>query len=337
MGDREMTEKYLTAGHLLELSGYYWKTCTLHAGVKLEIFTVLGDEQINAETVADRLGAEKDAVERLLNALTALELVKKDAGYFENTQTSKKYLIPDAPDYIGWMIKHHHHLIPSWSQLDQAVISGRPIRDSAAKSTEEWRTAFLKGMHTNARLQAPAVAADVKLTGKTFLLDLGGGPATYAIHFCRENSELNAVVYDLPYSRPIAEENIKRAGLTERIGFQGGDYHKDPIDGVFDVVWLSHILHAEGPEDCRKILAKAASAVKPGGMILVHDFILNDQMDGPLFPALFSLNMLVGTPSGRAYAQSELREMLSSAGARDISRLHFRGPTDSAIMMGILD
>ena len=28
-------------GTLLETSGYYWKTCTLHTGVKLDIFTVI--------------------------------------------------------------------------------------------------------------------------------------------------------------------------------------------------------------------------------------------------------------------------------------------------------
>lgn len=331
-----MSAKDLYPGQLLEISGYYWKTGALHAAVKLDIFLVLGDEQLSAETVADRLNADKDAVGRLLNALSAMELTIKKAGYFENTRTSKKYLISDAPDYIGWMIMHHHHLVPAWCQLDQAVITGRPVRDSAVKSSEEWREAFLKGMHTNARLQAPAIAADLDLAGKESLLDLGGGPATYAIHFCLENPQLNAVVFDLPDSRPIAEENIGQAGLAERIGFQGGDYHQDAIDGVFDVVWLSHILHAEGPAECRQILAKAASAVKPGGMIVVHDFILNDQMDGPLFPALFSLNMLVGTPSGRSYSESQIREMLSDAGAGSISRLTFRGLTDSAIMTGVI-
>jgi ubiquinone/menaquinone biosynthesis C-methylase UbiE len=332
-----MTEKDLAPGQLLDISGYYWKTCTLHAAVKLNVFGLIGDEQLTAETLADRLGADKDGLERLLNALAAMALIRKSGGCFENTRTGKQYLCPDSPDYIGWMIMHHHHLLPSWSQLDQAVVSGRPVGDSAAKTSEEWREAFLKGMHTNARLQAPAVAADVELTGRKNLLDLGGGPATYAIHFCKENPGLNAVVFDLPDARPIAEENIKREGLTERIGFQDGDFHKDAIDGEFDAVWLSHILHGESPADCRKILAKAASAVSRGGIILVHDFILNDQMDGPLFPALFSLNMLVATPSGRAYSEIELREMFSNAGARDISRLRFRGPADSAIMMGIFD
>jgi len=59
-------------------------------------------------------------------------------------------------------------------------------------------------------------------------------------------------------------------------------------------------------------------------------------MDGPLFPALFSLNMLLGTPQGRAYSEEQIAEMLSGAGIRQIERMSFQGPTDSGVMMGVV-
>ena len=70
-------------------------------------------------------------------------------------------------------------------------------------------------------------------------------------------------------------------------------------------------------------------------MIVVHEFLLNDRLDGPLFPALFSLNMLLGTPGGRAYSEEEVRDMLASAGVRGIRRLPFQGPNDSGLIAGI--
>jgi hypothetical protein len=42
-------------GELLELSGYFWKTCTLHAAVKLDVFTCLCEEQPASEEVLGRL------------------------------------------------------------------------------------------------------------------------------------------------------------------------------------------------------------------------------------------------------------------------------------------
>jgi hypothetical protein len=71
-------------------------------------------------------------------------------------------------------------------------------------------------------------------------------------------------------------------------------------------------------------------------MIIVHEFILDNTMDGPLFPALFSLNMLLGTTNGRSYSEREIMEMLTRAGVREIERLPFRLPSDSGIMRGVI-
>ncbi len=327
-----MQTKDWTPGSLLELSGYYWKTCALHAGIKLEVFTVIGGEMIGPEEAAERIGADRDGTERLLNALCAMGLLSKKDGLFSNIPSGMKYLVKDSPEYVGWMVMHHHHLVEGWSRLDRAVLSGSPAGPPSTVPRQEWRESFLKGMHTNASLQAPETAEALDLSGSRSLLDLGGGPGTYAIHFCRANPGLSAVVFDLPDSGQIALDNIEAAGLSDRISFYAGDFHEDPIPSGFDAVWLSHILHAEGPEDCRKILSRAASALNPGGRILVQDFILNDTLDGPEFPALFSLNMLAVTEKGRAYSESQIREMLAAAGAGDTRRESISSPTGAGVV-----
>jgi precorrin-6B methylase 2 len=329
-----MTDKDWHPGELLAMSGYYWKTFTLHAAVKLDVFTRIGREGMSAGTLARSLAGDLDGMERLLNALAAMGLLRKKGEAFFNTPAGLRYLHIDSPDYIGWMILHHHHLVDPWRRLDEAVLSGSPTGAPARGVSDKWREAFLKGMHTNARLQAPSVVKAVDFTQKRRLLDLGGGPGTYAIEFCRSNPGLTAVVFDLPQSKPVAEENIRRAGLEERIVFQGGDFHEDPVEGEFDAAWLSHILHGEGPEDCRRIIRMAASALTSGGTLLIHEFILDNTRTAPEFPALFSLNMRVNTPSGRAYAEEELTRMMGEAGASGIERLDFRGPTDSGILSG---
>ena len=87
---------------------------------------------------------------------------------------------------------------------------------------------------------------------------------------------------------------------------------------------------------CRAIIGKGARALEPGGMLLVHEFILDDTRTSPVFPALFSLNMLAGTPEGRSYSVAELSEMLVGAGARDVRLLPFAGPTESRVLAGTL-
>jgi len=244
-------------GILLETSGYYWRTCTLHAGVKLDVFTAIDDNQLTIKEIAQKLNADQRGVTMLLNALTAMNL-------------------------------------------------------------------------------APRLVPSINLSNRRHLLDLGGGPGTYAIYFCLNNPQLKAIVYDLPTTKPFAKKIIEKYNLVDRIDFIGGNYLEENIDKAYDVAWLSQILHGEGPENCQRIIQKAVSALEPGGMIIVHEFILNNTMDGPIFPALFSLNMLLGTPNGQSYSEKQIMDMLAKAGVKEINRIPVETPNDSGIIAGVI-
>jgi SAM-dependent methyltransferase len=329
-----MAKREWNPGELLEISGFFWKTCTLHTAVKLDLFTVIGDESLTAGETAQKIDGAVNGVERLLNALVAMELLDKTDDKFSNTPSGQELLDKASPKYLGHIIMHHHHLLESWSELDQAVKSGKPQRTRSSYSKEEWRESFLMGMFNMAMGMAPHIVPAIDVSNRQHLLDLGGGPGTYAIHYCLANDGLKATVYDLPTTRPFAEKTIQRFKLADRINFMDGNYLEDPVEGNYDVAWLSHILHGEGPDDCRMIIKKAVAALEPGGMIIIHDFILNDSMDGPLFPALFSLNMLLGTESGQSYSEEQIIDMLVAAGVRDIRRIAITTPNDSGIIVG---
>jgi len=329
-----MTTKQWNPGELLEISGFYWKTAVLHAAVKLDVFTVIGDGQFTTSEISRQLDATPRGLERLLDALVAMELLVKVDGVYANAPSGQTFLSKNSAQYIGHIIMHHYHLVESWSKLDQAVQSGRPIRNRSSFSKEEWRESFLMGMFNMAMGLAPQLVPQVDLSTRTHLLDLGGGPGTYAIHFCLNNPGLRAAVYDLPTTRPFAEKIIRQFNLSDRIDFRDGNYLTDPIEGHYDAAWLSHILHGEGPEECRMIIQKAVDALEPQGTIIIHEFILNNRMDGPLFPALFSLNMLLGTDAGQSYSEQQLSDMLLAAGVKNIRRIPLKSPNDSGLLVG---
>ena len=329
-----MEPRQWNPGDLLEISGYFWKTAALHTAVKLDVFTVIGDGQSTADEISRRLNGARKGVQRLLDALVAMDLLVKIDGKYTNCPSGRTFLSKNSAQYIGHMIMHHHHLVESWSKLDQAVQNGKPIRSRSSFSKAEWRESFLMGMFNLAMGLAPQVVPRIDLASRKRLLDLGGGPGTYAIHFCLHNSRLQADVYDLPTTRPFAEKTIQQFELSDRINFIDGNYLEDPIKGHYDVAWLSHILHGEGPEDCRMIIQKAVDALNPQGLIIIHEFILNNSMDGPLFPALFSLNMLLGTDSGQSYSEQQLTEMLVAAGVKNIRRIPIKSPNESGLLAG---
>lgn len=331
-----MTATEPNPGKLLQLSDSYWQTFALHAGVKLGLFTAVDEGQglTTAIAMADDLGLEPRATAMLLDALCAMDLLEKKGDAYANTPMAATFLSKNSSRYAGFIIMHHHHLAESWLRLDESVKTGRAVEDLRPVPDEENRESFLMGMFNIAMTTAPDLIPTIDISGKKHLLDLGGGPGTYAIHFCKNNPGLRATIFDRPTTRPFAEKTVSRFNLSDSIDFKGGNFLEDPIPGTYDVVWLSQILHGDSPADCDRIIQKAASALEPGGTIIIHDFILDNTRDSPLFPALFSLNMLVRTEGGQAYSEAEIIAMLEKAGICDIRRTTYRGPTDSGIIIG---
>ena len=336
LGEIDMVDQNLNPEKILRISGAYWQSCALHAAVKLNLFTIIGDQPTTAAKAAEKIGADPRSVEVLLNAMAALEFVEKRNGEFRNTKLSAKFLCRDSAEYVGFMVMHHHHLIDSWGKLDDVVMTGRPVRSRSSHGADQLREAFLMGMFNMAMALAPKLSKEIDLTGRRTLLDLGGGPGTWAVHFCLANPELRATVFDLPTSAPFAKKIVDRFKVGDRVDFQGGDFTSDPLPGGYDAAWLSHILHGENPEQCQEIVNKAAGAINPGGLVMIHEFILDNDGAGPVFPTLFSLNMLAGTDGGRAYTEQDLADMLTRAGAGAVERAPFSSPNGNGVMVGRL-
>jgi hypothetical protein len=319
-------------GALLSISSAYWRGCTLQAGVRLNLFTVLSDGILPLANITQKTGTDSRGTEYLLNALSAMGLLIKVEDSYRNSIAALEFLCQESPRYLGHIILHHHHILDGWAQLDVAVRTGMPV-NKRSYGTDLERESFLMGMFNLASAIAPDIAGQLEIKGCRRLLDLGGGPGTYAIHFCLANPDLRAVIFDKPTTEPFAQKTVARFGLTDRIGFHGGDFNTQPITGgPYDVAWLSHILHSNGPEQCREMISKVMAVMEPGGILLIHDFILDNNKDAPEFAALFSLNMLINNPHGRTYSEEEITCMLRESGAKEIGRHAFRGPNSSSII-----
>ena len=327
----------MNPSELLQLSGAYWSTCALHAAVKLDVFSHLSAGNLTATEISCLTGSDERGMAMLFNALTALELLEKKGDTYRATPFASEYLSRKSDKYLGHIIMHHHHLMAGWSRLDEAVKSGGPVRASSSHGDDETgRESFLMGMFNMASLSAPLIVPNIDLSDRRRLLDLGGGPGTYAIHFCRHNPELKAVIYDLPTTLHFAEQTVERFNLSDRITFIPGDIITDDIGSGYDAAWISQLLHSEGPGGAAIMLQKAVQALVPGGLLLIQEFILDDDQASPTFPALFSLNMLIGTPAGQSYSQGELAGMMMEAGLRDVKRLALALPNGAGIMTGIV-
>lgn len=301
------------ASALLELNWQFRSSRALMAAHQLGFFEALAKPR-QADQVALKCGTDPRMTEKILIVCCALGVLKRDGERFSLTKLGSDVLLKDSPRYIGGTIDHNEILWWATSGLPEVVRTGK--RDAAPEPPEHFKQHLfdnwiwaMHGIASNG--QAQWVARQLDLNDRKLLLDVAGGPGTYSIALCQRFPQLKAVVWDLPETLVIARQVIDRFGMSKRIKVQAGDWSKDEFGSGYDCLLMSNILHGPGSHaDVR--LKQAKKALKRGGLLIVHDFLLNNDRSGPLPASLF--NLWLGT-----YTVSEMIAVIRKAGFSDVS------------------
>jgi SAM-dependent methyltransferase len=194
---------------------------------------------------------------------------------------------------------------------------------------------FISAMDSlvKARGDADVLAEMLDLSGVAHLLDVGSGPATYPIALCRRWPTLRVTVFDLPRTLTLTRRYVRDAGLEDRFDLIAGNYRTDEISGSYEAIFLSNIIHGEGPEENRKLAEKLARALQPGGRIIIKDHILDATRARPPVGAIFSLLMLLTTESGRCYSLEEVSNWLYAAGLQNVLQIDLPQPLTSSLVI----
>ncbi len=304
---------------ILAMATAFQQSRVLLTAYELGIFTVLNEEERRSEEVAAAVDADARATDRLMNALVAMGLLVKQGERFRNTPGTAASLVKGKPGYMA-NLGHTNHLWDTWSGLTDAVRRGRGAVGAASGRGSDWLRPFIAAMHWRARRVAPDVVGMLDLDRVGRVLDIGGGSGAYAMAFARARRGITAVVFDLPAVVPLTHAYVQEEGLSAEIETATGDYLRDDLPGGFDLVFMSAVIHSNSAAQNRGLVKKAAAALNDGGQLVVQDFLMKEDRSGPLQPALFALNMLVGTDSGDTFTESEVRAWMTEAGLRSMER-----------------
>ncbi|MCX6581445.1 MAG: methyltransferase [Candidatus Aminicenantes bacterium] len=299
----------------------FQKSRILLTAFELELFTALDGESKTSAEMAEQLGVDKRALDRLMNALCVMELLEKKGNMFANTPAAQKFLVKGGPEFLGGFY-HSNHLWDTWGTLTRAVRSGKSVIERKIDDRgEEWLTAFISAMHYRASRTAPSVIAKLDLTNVSRVLDVGGGSGAFAMAFVKAKETIKAVVFDLPNVIPLTRGYIEQEGFHGKVDVVEGDYHTDDLGGGYDLVFLSAVIHSNSVEQNIKLIHKCAQALNPGGQVVIQDFIMNEARTEPGMGAMFAINMLVGTEAGDTFTEKEVKEWLTLAGLSMITRV----------------
>lgn len=297
---------------------------TLHVALELRLFTSLADGARTLPHVATALGLADRAAARLLYACAALGLLQADGEVFGNTPLAQKYLVEGGPTFIGGYLQMFDALgYHRWEQMSTALRQNGPVDDlqhpyQYLADDAQAAQSFSAAQHAGSQSLGYALARRLDFTSFRCLLDLGGGSGAYTVEILRHYLHLQAVVFDFPEVCRLATTVLHQAGLAARVHTVAGDYEHDSLPSGPDVVLWSGNLHASSPQSCAHVLAKIYALLPPGGMLVIHDYLLDDSRTGPLIPALLALHLTLVSTHGQVYSGGELQGLLAQAGFVDI-------------------
>lgn len=299
---------------LMETAHGYQKSMALFVALRLDVFSALEGGPADARTLARRLSADPRNLSILLNAMVAMGLLSKAREKYRNVPAARDFL-SSGPCSKRFILLHHLDCWEDWSALEKKVRGGRKGRTLPGDYQEN----FIRGMEDNSRERAVLVAGRISLRAGERVLDLGGGPGTYAVEWAKRYPGTEITVFDTPETLAVTRKILREKGASRLVRLREGDFLKDPLGGPYDFIWISQILHAYSERESLLLLRKARRALAPGGRVAVQEFLLKESKTAPPGPAFFSVHMAAVTEGGRAYSAGEVASLLRSAGLRKVS------------------
>lgn len=295
----------------LRRASSYGQARIIGTAVHLELFDWLGNKAKGARAATHHFGGTQEGWKIFLDALSAIGLLQKRAGRYENSSSAQRYLCSGR----GSFMLSDHDAWNVWGRLPDSLTSGKRPKVAQPFFTERKQTErLLQSLDKDARMIAPYLMARLPLSRSKTILDIGGGLGSFTIACCRRSRHLRGTVVEHPRVAGFTSRAVKKAKITERVQVMALDIVTDPLPRGFDLVLVSNVLHGQGVKQNRALLRSAYRSLDRGGRIVLRDVLMNRAGTDPEWGALFSVALFLHTPGGRCYTLDEARGWLRAAG-----------------------
>jgi ubiquinone/menaquinone biosynthesis C-methylase UbiE len=298
----------------------------------LNVFSHIAAGKRTVKEIAEAAGASPRGMSSLLDALTAIGYLRKTGSRYGLQLVSAAFLMPGGKDYVGAIAYALSLTWDNWKNLTEAVRSGRPAEtvNIAEKGKEFFPKLVASIFPGNYAASTVAVSQFSERERRKIhrILDVAAGSGAWSLAFAKAIPQARITTVDFPEMTPITLEFAEKFGVADRYEYLERDLRAaDFGHDKYDLVILGHIIHSEGEERGKELLRKSYSALRPGGTLLIGEYVPNDARTGPAMPMLFGLNMLLQTEEGNVYTLREYRAWLKSAGFRKVTTIPVPPPS----------
>lgn len=313
------------SSRLQHMARAYTQSAILWSALDLRLFSEVSAGAGTMADIATACGISDLNADRLVHCCLALDLLRKDdAGRIVNSPESERFLVKDRAGYAGPWMRFTRPDVPGWMNLTELLRSPEPPKrlgmyaDLTVESARQYHQAtYSIGMGAGRRF-----CKQVDLSGRSMLLDLGGGSGAYSINAVQAFPGLRATVLDLPPVVVVTREFCEQNGVSDLVDTIGGDFTADAFPACDAVVMASNLpIYDEA--NIGLVVGKAFDALEPGGEMHLVGEMLEDDGVGPLDPALWGMQEILYNSGGKAHSRAQVRGYFTSAGFVDVTDVDF--------------
>jgi len=259
---------------LMDTQVAFTQARAIMAAAELNIFEAIGKEKKTCQEIADHCKTNHKATKHLLDALTGIGYLSwGDDRYALKPKLYKWLLLESASNYIGKL----RFQLSEWNwvaRMEDYVRTGVPMELHSVINESEWEN-YQEGMRDLSVNTAAELAGKFRLPkGELKMLDIGGSHGLYSIELCKKYPGLSSTILELPGAMDRASTIAARYGLGDRVKYQAGNVLTDDIgENKYDLVMINNVVHHFTVEQNEQLAAKVKSALKPGGIFAIGEFI----------------------------------------------------------------
>ena len=309
---------------MFELVTGAWVAQAIQVAAELGIADALTEGPLPLDDLADRVGADPDALRRLMRALISHGIFRqrRDGRYdltaLANALRSDARFSMYAFARVVGSPQHREH----WSLLVESVKSGKAILPQLRgkegfeylKSLEpELAKVFHDAMTTTTDLAAVAVVAGYNFGLYRTIVDVGGGQGGLLSAILAATPHARGVLYDLPEVVAGASALLRRRGVEDRVRVEGGSFF-DSVPSGGDAYVLKNVIHDWPDGQAVAILRNVRVAAGADATVLLVEMVLPEH-DRDFAGKWVDLEMLLQA-NGRERSTAEYRDLLRQAGFR---------------------
>jgi len=334
----------INPNRIMQIGMGFWASKTLLTAVNMSLFTHLANNPMSGREIRKTLGLNKRSVYDFLDTLVALGFLNrkglKKSAIYSNATDTDLFLDKNKLSYIGGILEmSNNRLYPFWNDLEEGLKTGKPQNETknggapifeAIYANENKLREFLHAMGGVQMGNFIMLAETFDFSNYNTVCDIGGSGANLSIHLAKHHHHLNCTSFDLPPVTPVANENIKHLGISDRVTAVSGDFFVDDFPKA-DVITMGNILHDWGKDDKLMLITKAYNALPKGGALIVIENIIDDDRRQNAFGLMMSLNMAIETEEGYDFSAADFNKMATKVGFNNTSIMPLTGPSSAVI------